>query len=146
MRDNAHALYAQQRRAAVLGIVEPAPERWVRKGRAAEKAMGHTAPIWTRPTPVAPRESIDAAAHLLGAGKQVASDTSLLARFPLVAAEWHPTLNGVLTPAGVTWGSKQKVSWLCAAGHTWEAVVNSRTRKIGATKIKVCSGIARISF
>jgi thiamine pyrophosphate-dependent acetolactate synthase large subunit-like protein len=50
--------------------LEDAPERWVQKGRAAEKAMGHTSAVFTRPVAVAPREKLDAAAKLLGEGEK----------------------------------------------------------------------------
>lgn len=48
-------------------------------------------------------------------------------RFPLIAAEWHPTLNQDLTACDVTPGSHAKVWWQCAEGHVWKTVVYSRT-------------------
>ena len=51
---------------------------------------------------------------------------------PGVAAEWHPTLNGELTPAQVTRGCTKKVWWRCALGHEWRAAVYSRTREKAA--------------
>jgi len=61
---------------------------------------------------------------------------------PQVAAQWHPELNGALTPAMVTRGSNKKVWWRCAAGHVWKAVIYSRTgtRPSGCP---VCAGKAR---
>ncbi|MDO5785126.1 MAG: zinc-ribbon domain-containing protein [Eubacteriales bacterium] len=58
---------------------------------------------------------------------------------PKVAAQWHPTLNGTLTPQMVTVGSHKKVWWECAEGHVWKAVVHSRAgaRKCGCP---VCAG------
>ena len=58
---------------------------------------------------------------------------------PGLAAQWHPELNGSLTPQMVTYGSKKKVWWQCAEGHVWNAVINSRTgnRKCGCP---VCAG------
>lgn len=58
---------------------------------------------------------------------------------PRVAAEWHPTLNGALTPEMVTAGSKKKVWWECKAGHAWKAVIYSRasSQKCGCP---VCAG------
>ena len=47
------------------------------------------------------------------AGKKVAADTSLKARFPELAREWHPTKNGTLTPDDVTVGTLRKVWWRC---------------------------------
>ncbi len=46
---------------------------------------------------------------------------------PQVAAEWHPTRNGMLTPEMVTAGSHKKVFWECTEGHVWKAVIYSRT-------------------
>lgn len=58
---------------------------------------------------------------------------------PQAAADWHPDLNGALTPSMVTAGSHRKVWWLCPEGHVWKAVVYSRT---GAQKCgcPVCAG------
>ena len=39
--------------------LEDAPEKWVQKGKAGQKAMGHTSAAWTRPTAIAPKESLD---------------------------------------------------------------------------------------
>ena len=49
--------------------------------------------------------------------------------YPDVAAEWHPTKNGGLTPDDVTYGSNKKVWWTCKEGddHEWEDTVNHRT-------------------
>lgn len=47
--------------------------------------------------------------------------------YPAVAAEWHPTKNAPLTPDHILPGSRRKVWWQCKNGHTWEAVVYSRT-------------------
>lgn len=58
--------------------------------------------------------------------------------YPDVAAEWHPTKNGGLTPDDVTYGSNKKVWWRCKKrGHVWEAVISSRTvGKAGCAKCK----------
>lgn len=66
----------------------------------------------------------------------------LAAREPEVAAQWHPTLNGALTPEMVTAGSHRKVWWECPSGHIWKAVVYSRAgpQKCGCP---VCAGKAR---
>ena len=45
---------------------------------------------------------------------------------PELAAEWHPTKNGMLTPHDVTAGSNKKVWWLGACGHAWKASMNYR--------------------
>lgn len=58
---------------------------------------------------------------------------------PKIAAQWHPELNGDLTPQMVTTGSKKAVWWQCDEGHVWKAVIYSRTgkRKNGCP---VCAG------
>lgn len=53
--------------------------------------------------------------------------TSLADKAPHIAAEWHPTRNGDLTPADLSYGSGQRVWWQCSAGHEWNNTVNSRT-------------------
>lgn len=58
---------------------------------------------------------------------------------PEVAKQWHPTLNGVLTPEMVTTGSHRKVWWECPAGHIWKAVVYSRAGP-QQTGCPVCAG------
>ena len=50
---------------------------------------------------------------------------------PELAAEWHPTKNGDLTPNMLSAGSKKKVWWLGKCGHEWEAVVHSRNNESG---------------
>lgn len=61
---------------------------------------------------------------------------------PLVAAEWHPSRNGALTPEQITAGSARKVWWRCSLGHEWQAVVYSRTgpKKAGCP---ACAGRVR---
>ncbi len=55
---------------------------------------------------------------------------SLADAAPLVAAEWHPSRNGDLTPVDVFPGSDMRVWWLCAeCGHEWETKIGHRTRR-----------------
>ncbi len=58
-----------------------------------------------------------------GTSKQKVSD------FVEVAAQWHPTKNGDLTPDQVVTGSHQKYWWKCDKDpeHEWESVVRDRT-------------------
>ena len=51
----------------------------------------------------------------------------LATRFPDIAAQWHPTRNGDLTPDQVLAGSNKKAWWRCGQGHEWEVTVNNRT-------------------
>ncbi len=39
-------------------------------------------------------------------------ENSLLSKYPEIAAQWHPTKNGSLTPGDVTYASMKKVWWL----------------------------------
>ena len=70
--------------------------------------------------------------------KALAGFNGLAAKAPDVAAQWHPTLNGNLTPEMVTPGSHRRVWWQCPLGHTWKAFVYSRT---GAQRCG-CAGTA----
>ena len=47
-----------------------------------------------------------------------------------MAAEWHPTKNGSLTPDNIEVGSHTKVWWQCSQGHEWMASPNHRTSQI----------------
>lgn len=60
------------------------------------------------------------------AGKVVLEEDSLAAKFPELAAQWHPTLNGELKPTKVLPGSGIPVYWLCKNGHHWQAAVSVR--------------------
>ena len=60
-------------------------------------------------------------------GRKVGEDNNLLIVFPDIAKEWHPTMNGKLTPKDVTSKSDKKVWWLCPKGHSHESVVKNRT-------------------
>lgn len=63
----------------------------------------------------------------------------LASREPDLAKQWHPTLNGTLTPEMVTVGSHRKVWWVCDLGHVWKAVIYSRTGPKGCG-CPVCAG------
>jgi len=56
---------------------------------------------------------------------------SLLETHPKIAAEWHPTKNGYLTPDQIVAGSNKKVMWKCPKGpdHEWPAIITERTGK-----------------
>lgn len=74
------------------------------------------------------------------AGRKVLPGFNDLATLaPDVARQWHPSLNGALTPQMVTAGSHRKVWWECQLGHVWQAVIYSRTgpKKCGCP---ICAG------
>lgn len=70
--------------------------------------------------------------------KLVKGINDLATVYPSVAAEWHPTQNGVLTPHDITAGSGRNVWWLCKNGHAYQMVINQRTKR-GYT-CPYCSG------
>ncbi|MBD1881195.1 zinc-ribbon domain-containing protein [Coleofasciculus sp. FACHB-T130] len=49
---------------------------------------------------------------------------------PQIAAQWHPTKNGDLTPDKMLAGSNKRAWWKCPQGsdHEWEAVIANRAR------------------
>ncbi|MBF0448822.1 MAG: MucR family transcriptional regulator [Magnetococcales bacterium] len=58
-------------------------------------------------------------------------------RNPELIEEWNYAKNGSLTPFDVTFGSDQKVWWICKSGHEWQAIINNRVQKKGCP---YCSG------
>ena len=65
-------------------------------------------------------------------------ENSLAHKYPLLAAQWHPTKNGPLTPESIPPGTRRKVWWQCERGHEWQASINSRTS--GGCGCPVCAG------
>lgn len=64
--------------------------------------------------------------------RRVPRERSLKMRFPELAAELHPDLNGALGPSSLAAGTSLKVWWRCAAcGHVWQARVSVRVRGSG---------------
>ena len=59
------------------------------------------------------------------AGRRVSITNSLANLFPKIANQFHPTLNGDLTPETLTAGTGKKVWWKCPEGddHVWECKV-----------------------
>lgn len=70
--------------------------------------------------------------------KVLAGFNDLATRRPELAAQWHPSLNGALTPQMVTAYSSRTVWWRCPEGHVWKAVVCQRSR--GYCNCPVCTG------
>ena len=60
--------------------------------------------------------------------KQLIADNNLLAKYPKVAKEWHPTKNGSLLPSSVTYTSSKNVWWQCDKNpnHVWRKPVSQR--------------------
>jgi hypothetical protein len=63
-------------------------------------------------------------------GHRVTSKTSLAARRPALARQWHPTLNGDLTPKDVMPCSSRKVWWQCprVPAHVFQRTVDGHSR------------------
>ena len=55
----------------------------------------------------------------------------LVKQFPLLTAEWDVEKNASLTPQDVTTGSHKKVWWTCPSGHSWQAMVYTRSEGAG---------------
>jgi hypothetical protein len=67
------------------------------------------------------------------AGKRILIGfNDLQSKNPQLAAEWHPTKNGELTPKDVLAGSDKKYWWKCGrCGYEWQNSVNKRNRGTG---------------
>ena len=59
---------------------------------------------------------------------------------PELAAQWHPTKNGNLTPQMVTAHKNLKVWWQCEKGHEWERLIRSRSAA-KSTECPICAAI-----
>ena len=63
----------------------------------------------------------------------------LATKRPDLAAQWHPTKNGLLTPTDVMAGSDRKVWWRCDKGHEWETTI---ARRSSGSRCPYCSNKA----
>ena len=64
-------------------------------------------------------------------------ENSLVDKFPEIAAEWHPTKNGDLTPENFSIGSNIKAWWLCpVCGHEWKTSISHRSK---GEKCPICA-------
>ncbi|MBL8718032.1 MAG: zinc-ribbon domain-containing protein [Myxococcales bacterium] len=110
-----------------------------RNGVPASEALGVTkAKAWWR-CAVDPRHRFAATVRnrvLQGSGcpycqNRARHPTNTLARVaPQLAAGWHPTLNGRLTPEDVVAGGRRRVWWVCPRNseHVWQGTLTSRMR------------------
>jgi len=70
--------------------------------------------------------------QLLGAHNQrVPYERTLIARFPALAAQLHPTRNKALDLTALAAVSKRRVWWFCPRGHEWQATVANRAAGTG---------------
>ena len=72
------------------------------------------------------------------AGKQVHILDCLETTHPEIAKQWHPTLNGILTPKNVTIGSNKIVWWYCEKHK--EAYLQKISNKKRGSGCPYCSG------
>lgn len=63
---------------------------------------------------------------------------TLLACFPQLSNQWHPTKNGALSPSNVSYGSSKNIWWQCTdnSTHEWQATIASRTQQNKTNKLK----------
>ena len=63
-------------------------------------------------------------------GRKVVNSNCIETTHPELAKQWHPTLNGDLTPNDVTRGSSNKVWWKCDKrdDHEWKTTISDRSR------------------
>lgn len=52
-------------------------------------------------------------------------ENSICNTHPEIAKQWHPTLNGNLTPFNFTSGSNYKAFWKCSVGHEWQCCIDN---------------------
>jgi superfamily II DNA or RNA helicase len=73
-------------------------------------------------------------------GQKTVPATSLAAKFPELAKQWHPTKNGGVTPDMVPPGTSKPYWWKCENGpdHEWQAAPNNRTSH--GAGCPMCSG------
>jgi len=71
--------------------------------------------------------------RIAGAGCPVCAGREVVVGFndlatthPIIAAEWHPSKNGDLTPEDVVAGTNKKLWWRCDQNHEWQAKGNLR--------------------
>ena len=63
------------------------------------------------------------------ADRLVCKENSLFNLFPEIAAEFHKTMNGNITPNLVVSRSTKKYWWQCNKGHEWQVTCNARTKQ-----------------
>ena len=87
-----------------------------------------------------PRSWFLRAHHAVRCMERKLTDASRLSlRSPEVAADWHPTKNGTLTPHDVAYASHIKRWWVCKRGkdHEWD---ESPARRTSGRRCPFCAG------
>lgn len=66
-------------------------------------------------------------------------ENSLAAKCPQLSKEWDYNKNGKLTPEMFYSASGERVWWKCSHGHSWQAVISSRSS--GGKNCPYCAGL-----
>lgn len=74
-------------------------------------------------------------------GRLVTGVNDLQTVNPTLAAKWHPTLNHPRTASDIAKSSPEKVWWIDACGHEWDASVTNMTTGTGACPF--CNTVGR---
>ncbi len=64
-------------------------------------------------------------------GKLIKGTNDLKTKYPDIAEQWHPTLNGSVLPDSVAAHSNNKYFWLCDKGHTYDSTPDKRVNGEG---------------
>ena len=64
-------------------------------------------------------------------GNKAGYENTFAAKHPNLLKEWDIQKNGELKPDSVTANSGKKAHWICKEGHTWEAVIGTRSKGHG---------------
>lgn len=72
-------------------------------------------------------------------------ENSFADKFPEIAEQWHPTLNGNLKPSDVSVGSGINAYWICPKNpeHIWQTRINSRAKGRGCP---YCAGKRKLGY
>lgn len=73
----------------------------------------------------------------------IPGENDLKARYPAIAAQWHPTRNKDRLPEHFLPGSDDTVWWVCDKGHEYPCKISARTRGRGC---RICSRELSTSF
>jgi len=77
-------------------------------------------------------------------GRRTGLSNCLATKNPELAKEWHPTLNGDLTPYNFTCGTNTKIWWICNENHIWESAILSRNSGVGCPECNASKGEKKI--
>lgn len=97
--------------------------------------VGECGHVWD--APVSRRTSQHAGCPYHSGRRVLAGFNDLATTNPDLAAQWHPTKNGELTPADVMPSGLRRVWWVGQCGHEWDATLNDRA---GGRACPVCAG------